>query len=64
MTLRRWMMAAAAVALVVPAYARVAERIRICHKESRDGPWFTQLCDDPLDPRVFTDECIAAGIGQ
>ena len=25
---------------------------------------FTQLCDDPLDPRAFTDECSAAGIGQ
>lgn len=25
---------------------------------------FNQLCDDPLDPRVFTDECNAAGIGE
>jgi hypothetical protein len=25
---------------------------------------FTQLCDDPLDPRAFTNECSAAGIGQ
>jgi len=25
---------------------------------------FIQLCDDPLDPRVFTNECSAAGIGQ
>ena len=25
---------------------------------------FNQLCDDPLDPRVFTNECSAAGIGQ
>ena len=25
---------------------------------------FTQLCDDPLDPRLFTGECSAAGIGQ
>ncbi len=25
---------------------------------------FNQLCDDPLDPRQFTDECTAAGIGR
>lgn len=25
---------------------------------------FTQLCDDPLDPRLSTNECSAAGIGQ
>ena len=25
---------------------------------------FTQLCDDPLDPRVFTEECAATGIGR
>ena len=25
---------------------------------------FSQLCDDPLDPRLFTGECSAAGIGQ
>lgn len=25
---------------------------------------FNQLCDDPLDPRAFTDECTAAAIGQ
>jgi hypothetical protein len=25
---------------------------------------FTRLCDDPLDPRQFTEECNAAGIGQ
>jgi len=25
---------------------------------------FNQLCDDPLDPRAFTNECSAAGIGQ
>jgi hypothetical protein len=25
---------------------------------------FNLLCDDPLDPRSFTNECSAAGIGQ
>ena len=25
---------------------------------------FRQLCDDPLDPRLATGECDAAGIGQ
>jgi hypothetical protein len=25
---------------------------------------FTSLCSDPLDPRQFTNECSAAGIGQ
>jgi hypothetical protein len=47
------------------AQATLPSAFTFTTRRAGTGPGgYTQLCDDPLDPRLFTGECSAAGIGQ